>query len=54
MIKFISAITWIALAMLCVSSLAQEDSTSHWLSKGDELLEHALNLTTSHLVTITN
>ncbi|MHB8118138.1 MAG: hypothetical protein ACYDHX_05350 [Methanothrix sp.] len=45
MTKVISAITWIALVVLCVSSLAQEDSTSHWLSKGDELLEQALNIT---------
>ena len=45
MIKVISAITWISLAVLCVSSQAQEDSTNHWLSNGDELLEHALNIT---------
>ncbi|MGB5100293.1 MAG: tetratricopeptide repeat protein [Methanothrix sp.] len=45
MTKVISVIAWIALALLCVQSLAQEDSASHWLSKGDDLLEQALNIT---------
>lgn len=41
----ISAITWMALAVLCVSSLAQEDLVSHWLSEGNKSLEQALNIT---------
>ena len=45
MIKVISAIIWISLAVLCASAQSQDDSINRLLSNGDELLEYALNIT---------
>lgn len=45
MTKAIFALAWIALVVLCISSLAQKDTASYWLNKGNESREMAINET---------
>jgi len=42
MTKAIFALIGVVLAMLCISSLAQEDMASYWTNKGNESLETLL------------
>lgn len=45
MAKAISVLVLIAFAVICVSSMAQEDTASYWLNKGNESHEMAINET---------
>ncbi len=41
MIRAVFALIWIAIALLCSSSFAQEDTAGYWLDKGNESFERA-------------